>query len=112
MILKTDFLNEGKFNNLSANGGAVAKRIARNFIIRRVIVGDEVSGNAVQMSLDLALEKLLLLVSNASSYMTGVIISTLQLFGPAYLAYWLSDVWPAAKLVDLFLLEGVKNPYR
>jgi hypothetical protein len=37
--------------------------------------------------------------------------STLQLFEPACLVYLLLDVWPLAKLADLFPKEGVKNPF-
>jgi hypothetical protein len=36
--------------------------------------------------------------------------SVLQLFWLDCLVYLLSDVWPAAKLVDLFKREGVFNP--
>jgi hypothetical protein len=37
--------------------------------------------------------------------------SALQLFEPACLVYLLLDVWPLAKLADLFPKEGVKNSF-
>jgi hypothetical protein len=39
------------------------------------------------------------------------IMKMAQLFEPACLVYLLLDVWPLAKLADLFPKEGVKNPF-